>query len=285
MAKCARCAGNAALIHVKDSTSFYRCRHCDIIFTGERPLQENLYSESYYKPWGLTDASEPRGRACKMATFQRWLGSLERFGPTGKVLDVGCAAGFFLEAAKERGWVPYGIEISPFASDLAKKKFGGLVFTGTIENAPHAAEFFDSVTFFDVIEHVQSPEHFLRCVARMLKQGGTIALSTVNISSVSCRVLKRLWPHFKPEHVVYFSSKSLRKLLDNAGFETCAWSFACKDLTLAYIAAYFESYPMPVLSFFFRSIVRLLPASIASTPFRIFSGEMFVIARKRESAR
>lgn len=99
---------------------------------------QELYSKDYYKAWWADNKNvEAAIRRMKRATFAKSLEKVKSFVSQGKVLDLGCATGFSLEEADERGFETYRIEISEFAALAAKRKFGeNNIFHGTLESAP-----------------------------------------------------------------------------------------------------------------------------------------------------
>ena len=76
------------------------------------------------------------------------------------MLDVGCATGEFLAAAKARGWEGYGVETSAIAADYAARTYGVQIHVGALDSVPWPAGWFDAVTLWDVIEHVPSPRRY-----------------------------------------------------------------------------------------------------------------------------
>jgi len=114
-----------------------------------------------------------------------------------KILDVGCAKGFFLQSAKKAGFDPYGIDISSYAIDEAKKTFDGSVFCGNAEeNIPFSDGFFEVITCWDVLEHFKNPFLVLKTLAKKLKKGGLIFIETCNYDSISRILMKGNWPFY-----------------------------------------------------------------------------------------
>jgi 2-polyprenyl-3-methyl-5-hydroxy-6-metoxy-1,4-benzoquinol methylase len=132
---------------------------------------------------------------------------------------VGCATGEFLAAARDAGWETYGVETSAQAADMAASRSGSQVHTGTLDTAPFEAGWFDVVTLWDVIEHVQSPSAYVKQIARLLRPGGMFALTTPNAGGLTFRLIGRDWWVVGPnDHIYYFTPDTLKRLLTGSGF-------------------------------------------------------------------
>ncbi len=122
-------------------------------------------------------------------------------------------------AAKTRGWEPYGVEPAPIAAAQAERLVGVPIHRGTLDTVTYPEGWFDVVTMWDVIEHVQSPSSYVAQVARLLRPGGMFALTTPNIRSLSYILLGRDWWVVGPNgHLFYFSPRTIHKLLSRYGF-------------------------------------------------------------------
>lgn len=262
---------------------FVKCSGCGLVYINPQPSDTEiaaLYSEDYYKPWGL-DTDSSTVSEMKIFTFDEKLAAVERFIGKGKVLDIGCATGFFLEAARKRGWDVFGVEISPYSAAIAKERFGeDRVFNGPLEGALYKDTFFDAVFMSDLIEHVKDIGGFLREVFRIVRRGGIIAIVTPNIESLSYRLMRSSWPHLKMEHLYYFSSSTMKRLLEREGFNPVHSSAATKALNLSYIERQFSTYPMPVLTPALKMMARVLPEWLKNRKLMVHTGELFVIAEK-----
>lgn len=135
----------------------------------------------------------------------------------GSLLDVGCATGVFLDEARRAGWRTTGIEVSRYAVEVARGR-GLDVRQAPVEAAVPADARFDCVTLWDVIEHLRDPCGTTASLARLLPSGGVMALSTGDVSSLAARLSGARWHLFNlPEHLFFFSPRSLRALLGRAG--------------------------------------------------------------------
>ncbi len=284
--KCPLCdAPEASLLHRKDDFTVFRCRACSLAFAWPQVSEETsrkIYGDSYYESWGIEE--DPTVREMKKLTFGLRLRALEKIIPPGRILDVGCATGFFLEAAAERGWEAHGVEINPFAVEQARKQFGNRVIESTVEDAAFGQSSFDAIAMSDVLEHVPDPLATLSRANDLLRPGGLLAITTPNIASITARLLGRRWPHLKTEHQFYFSPRSLSPLLTRAGFSVISQRSAVKALSLNYIYAQRTVSRVPLLTPLASLLHGLLPDSIRRKPLYFLAGEMFVVAQKSRDA-
>jgi 2-polyprenyl-3-methyl-5-hydroxy-6-metoxy-1,4-benzoquinol methylase len=256
---------------------------CGAVFLSPFPSADELkeiYRETYYETWGLAADNEDGPRQMKLRTFTARLNKISQFLRAGKVLDVGCATGYFLEAAKNKGWDIYGVELSEYSSRLAQKKFGSRIFTGTLEEAHFADETFDLITLSDLLEHIQDLDAFMREIVRILKPAGLLMLVTPNAASLSCRMMGAKWSHYKAEHLHYFTPVTIKTLLKKSGVSPVLIEASPKYLNLEYIISQFQTYQHPIFTPLATGVDRLFPRTIKQANLPLFCGEMLVLARK-----
>jgi SAM-dependent methyltransferase len=144
----------------------------------------------------------------------------------GRVLDVGCGSGLFLQALDERRWHRAGVETGPVAAELARRSLGrDRVFTGTLIEARAAGwltaadERFDLVTLWSALEHMNRPRENLIEVHRRLGPGGTLIVQVPNIACYQARWFKGAWFALDaPRHRHHFDAETLARLLTETGF-------------------------------------------------------------------
>lgn len=204
-----------------------QCQDCGFVYVSPRPDPEELYAlygETYFNNdesgvVGYTDyiKDEPNIRR----TSQRRLKHLEQFVAPGKLLDVGCATGFFIDEAQRRGWAVEGLDVSAFGVDHARTHYGVAAYHSALTEIELPAGAYDMVTMWDVIEHVPDPKAYVHKAAELLRSGGVISLATPDVDSLPARLAGRRWVGYKlsEEHVYYFSIKTLSRMLDEAGLE------------------------------------------------------------------
>jgi SAM-dependent methyltransferase len=148
------------------------------------------------------------------------MNEIEKYARTaGCLLEVGCAAGFFLSVARERGWQVEGIEPSEYVASYARKKLNVTVFTGTLEEFQLAGEPYDMVAIWDTLEHVHNPRQTLTYVHELLKPNGLLVISTHDINSWLARILGTNWYQIGLHlHLYYFSPVTIRIFLTSIGF-------------------------------------------------------------------
>jgi 2-polyprenyl-3-methyl-5-hydroxy-6-metoxy-1,4-benzoquinol methylase len=270
--------------------SVRRCRNCGMAWVTPRRDEAGLvhmYSDDSYwrspspKSLGYHDyrADEP----LYLDTFRRRLGFVLRNGPHGgRALDVGCAAGFCMQALRERGFDTYGVEVSPTIASHAINRLGfDAVHIGSLDGAPFPEGFFDLITLWDVIEHVPDPRALLETAHRLLRPGGLLVLETQDIDSRFARLLGHRWHHFKhPEHIYHFNPSTVRTLLDSARFDvdTLTHRYGGKYVSFDFIAER-AGRVHPALSFALRPLAGLRSARV----YLNFMDEMVITALPRAS--
>jgi len=207
-----------------------RCRSCSFVFVRERltvddlkPFYENTDDDYVYV--------EEANRVNLAFYFHRLRRLLERNGGAGRLLDVGCSAGQFLETLPEP-WEAYGVEFSPVYARAARERFPGRVIQGTLEDVDFGVPF-DVITFMDVLDHSTDPLHELRAAHRLLAPDGRVA---VKVHNIDCLYARLTGPTFyaiaPPYHLSYFSPKTVADALERTGFEVVTSRFIGHRLAL-----------------------------------------------------
>lgn len=220
--RCNLCgAQDETLLFVKEGLRIVRCRQCGLAYVNPRLPQAEIaqqYDASYYTAGSYADYLSER--AGYERTFELRLAQIERLTHgAGRILDVGCAFGFFLSAAEKRGWEAYGIDLSPVGCRYATEQLGLRATCTTLDRAGFPPGFFDVVIMNDTFEHLADPTHDLRQVWQALRPGGFLFLVTQDSGRRLVRLLGRRWAQYKPrEHLYYFTARTLRRMLEKTGF-------------------------------------------------------------------
>lgn len=196
-----------------------------MVFVAQDPATidfDALYGEAYYRGGHAAVFADYTGQAAaRRASARRRLWALRLLPPRwprqGRLLDVGCAAGFFLAEARAHYEVQ-GVELSAWSSAYARDQLGLPVITGTLEQAALPAARFDIVTLWDVIEHVPQPVPVLAEAARLLAPGGRIVLTTGDWGSAYAQARRERWHLLTPPwHLSFFSRTTLAEAARRAG--------------------------------------------------------------------
>lgn len=152
--------------------------------------------------------------------FEQKLDELQRLQSYGRLLDVGCGAGFFPDAARSRGFDVSGVDLSPVPAAHAREQLGLDVTVSSLYGLRAASGTFAAVTIFQTIEHDADPATLCQELHRIVKPGGVVMVTTPAAHGLVARVMGRRWFGYRNvEHVSLFSRQSLRHALESAGFE------------------------------------------------------------------
>jgi 2-polyprenyl-3-methyl-5-hydroxy-6-metoxy-1,4-benzoquinol methylase len=303
---------------LKNNHRVVRCPDCGIEFLSPQLNDEELdklYSENYYAAWGIKgDAENETTRQMKKATFQLRIDTIHRLSaprgpaawrdpaaPSGpaassaaKILDVGCATGYFLEVAQQEGFDPYGIEFSEYSASIAKKKFGGeKIFKGTLEQLEltddpgfasdpgFAKHSFLVIAMSDLIEHVRNPVETLSKAKSLLTDDGVIMIMTPDTGTLSNKVMGRRWAHYKLEHFSYFNRRSMNRLAAKCELQVAHYEKSKKALNVNYLHTQLNVYRHWLLTPLINTLYALLPMKLHARNFYFSIGEMVVILKKQ----
>ncbi|MCL4803181.1 MAG: methyltransferase domain-containing protein [Anaerolineae bacterium] len=205
-----------------------RCDHCGFIFVQSVENNRSIIDELSARQVedrlrcsrdldDLADCWEETELTAKLAEAPALqanaVDALERIArycpPPGRLLDFGCGWGFFLDAAKARGWTPYGLEPLPGHALYSRAKAGAEVLTDILRDGTYQDDFFDVITSFQVFEHLPDPAGDLSRLQKALKPGGVLLIEVPNIDTWSVSLLGKRHRHFVADHLNFFSPSTL----------------------------------------------------------------------------
>ena len=225
---CPVCDGrSSALLFERNGYGVHSCDACSGVFVGRDPASidfHGLYGEDYYTGGHAEVFADYLGEeVARRAHARRKLWLLRHLPPrlprAGRLLDVGCAAGFFLAEARA-SYEVQGVELSEWSSAHARDRLGLPVVTGTLQQAAFPADHFDVITLWDVIEHVPDPVPLLAEAARVLRRGGRLVLTTGDWGSAYARRRGADWHLIAPPwHLTMFSRATMALAGERAGLK------------------------------------------------------------------
>ena len=188
-----------------------RCAECTHQFCS--PLPADLHLQYAH---GEADAAYLAQSESRMLSARAVLDAIPSLRRGTRLLDVGCATGDFLAAARERGIDAEGLELSKWSASIARER--GLTVHETTLASLEGESRFDAITMFGVIEHFTDPAAELRHAHRLLAPGGVFAGWTGDVASITSRLLGRRWWYWQGQHLQYFTRRSLEEILLRTGF-------------------------------------------------------------------
>ena len=225
-------AASDRLFHTTDKEfELHECGQCGIIFLAPTPREEEI--ASYYPCgywWQTADRSHQANSWHKLLdTYRQAIirGLVRRIrrlatkvpGSRVRLLDVGCGDGLFLAACEQPRWVLLGLDQSLDALGAARERALLGVTQGTVNSLPFGGDSVDLITMLHVLEHLPEPHQPLREVHRALSPDGLLVVQVPNARSLQRYLFGRRWAGFDaPRHLVNYSSKTLRALLEQNGF-------------------------------------------------------------------
>lgn len=211
--------------------SVVRCRQCELVMVNPQPDEDTLkpyYEESYFDK--RTDRgydnyfSDEIKKQINSIYFKNLydLGflsfeSVTLSGPRPNCLDIGCAAGYFVELMQERGWNAEGIEISKKAAAYGIEKLNLKIHNSDFLLTDLHKEY-DLITLWASIEHLRKPHEVMAKASSSLRRGGRMILSTCRYG-ILARMQGPSWRYMNvPEHLFYFSISNMKHLAKKSGF-------------------------------------------------------------------
>jgi SAM-dependent methyltransferase len=273
--KCPACdAGALAETFVAKGHRVGRCLACGHGAVLDPPADPTaIYGEGYFEG-GADDgyASYGASEAVLRAEFARVLEHLARFAGGGRLVEIGCAYGVFLELARARFDV-LGVEVSEAAASRARAR--GL---DVLAELPPTEELcargpFDAAVLLDVIEHLEDPAAVLASLRPALRGGAALLLTTGDFGSILARAAGRRWRLMTPpQHLHFFTRASLEALLARTGYAVVEARRPAKVVPLR-LAAFQLGRALP----FARRASEKIPAGIG-VPVNLFD-TLRVVAR------
>ena len=257
----------------KKHSRIVKCLNCSLIYTN--PMENPKLLLAGYKD--VVDKEYLRTEKYRKILLQKHLDNIEQFKQKGRILEIGCFAGYFLELAKERGWETYGIEPSTWARNLAKKRKAKIVGTD-IEKTKLQKNFFDVITMWDVIEHLDNPKKIITKCHDALKKGGILALGTPDYESLVAKLMGSNYPYLVRMHHIMYSPKTLKQLVEGNGFiQVKKYSYG-RTFPVSYIVDRIKT-----KNNLYQSAKKIINSSkiISSIQIHINIGDSFVIIAKK----
>jgi 2-polyprenyl-3-methyl-5-hydroxy-6-metoxy-1,4-benzoquinol methylase len=251
----------------KKTFRIVRCRTCGLVFTNPMPAVSQIYIEN-------VDHTYIESGRQRHKTARRLSEALHALLPRGgKLLDIGCNTGIFLDEAS-RFFDVEGLELSRWSSRKAGERH--VVYSRPLADLELSSDY-DCVTMLGVIEHLDEPRVELERIARILRPGGLLVIYTGDVDATLARLLGKRWWWYQGMHLHYFSFRTLSMMLERTGFRVVRRATHTVDFQLFSLAISLRRYRAG------NAIGRVLTHPWLRNimiPLRL-SGEMLVFAERR----
>jgi len=237
------CEETKKLLFTKEHYPILECTQCGHRFTEISDKENHLskvYGDEYF--FGGKDGY-PNYLNKKDLLYEQGLTYarlISKYTTPGKVLDIGCAAGYILKGFEQSGWDCHGIEPNDTMASYGREKLRLNIKTGSIETFESSKKF-DLVNLIQVIGHVYDVDKTLENVTRILKPDGLVLIESWNRNSIAAQLLGKQWHEYSPPSVVHwYSDKTLKLLFNYYGFEIVAKGHPIKKISLEHAFSFLE---------------------------------------------
>lgn len=213
-------------LFTKQGFDFVRCTNCTLVYVNPRLLESatlayygDASDQQSMVDW-LNVLANPANQAWQVPYFQEAVDILAKSIPAnGKILDIGCSIGLFMEVAHKSGFECVGLEPEPASREYALAQ-GLDVRPDLFNDAGFPPASFDAITLFGVLEHLSKPKDMLADIMNVLKPGGVVMVIVPNVYSFANGTLHALARTFTGRnHLSYFSWDTLSHLFTKSGYE------------------------------------------------------------------
>ena len=210
-----------------ESFDLYRCDSCSFLFTNPRPDINEIgvyyQSDRYVSHAGDKSQFSFMYKVYDIVrdySIKQKLIHIKSYKPTGKLMDLGCGLGYFLDGVvKDNTFDAVGVDVSDDAVEYVKKKFGYQVKNET-ELDSFEQESFDVITQWHVLEHVHTLNERMQQLKRLLKKDGYLFIAVPNSNSWDAKHYHEFWDGYDvPRHLYHFNQKSFNLLMQKHGFK------------------------------------------------------------------
>ena len=230
--KCPWCNSEKAHKHLElkdyfltqEAFEIWVCEDCGLLYTSPRPVPEKIgeyyKSEAYYSHQENKIGLIPRiYESVKKVNLKHKvnlaIGGLEK----GKLLDIGCGVGDFLQQIESKGWQCTGIEPSEDAAKIAKKRIQATIYKPE-EIDTLIDETYDVITMWHVLEHVDDLRTEVEQLFRLLKKGGRLVIALPNYKSYDATYYQDKWAAYDvPRHLNHFDKQTIVNIFNTKGLK------------------------------------------------------------------
>jgi 2-polyprenyl-3-methyl-5-hydroxy-6-metoxy-1,4-benzoquinol methylase len=200
------------------------CKSCGFKFTNPVPSEDTI-GKYYQSEDYISHSDTNKGIINKLYHLVRKQSLKSKINlinqaslKKGKILDIGCGTGYFLQYCKENGWEIEGMEPDPSARSLAEKNTGKPIYTDLFSIKEDQK--YDVITLWHVLEHVHKLNESIQHIHKLLKPDGTLIIAVPNCLSYDSITYDKHWAAYDvPRHLYHFTQPDMDKLLIKHNFQ------------------------------------------------------------------
>ncbi|MFN0033246.1 MAG: class I SAM-dependent methyltransferase [Flavobacteriales bacterium] len=203
-----------------------KCNHCDLLYKSFDKDLNTLYNDDYAD--GFQNMEEYSGDSARQLFSSILSESKNRIENNGhaELLDIGSGMGTLLDTARSVGFNTTGVELSSKLAEVVQRK-GHRVINKNVDDI-HDGNTYDVISMMDIMEHLENPTDILKNLKKLLSDKGELVVYTPNHASMIVKMAH--WLHalgmrsamdniFACTHTCFFTTKSLRKILEDTGYD------------------------------------------------------------------
>lgn len=267
--KCPWCGSDKAQINLwlkdeflsKEDFHICECLNCGLLYTMPRPTKEkigNYYkSEEYYSHQENKKGFIPRiYEAVKKTNLKHKYKLATKDLKKGRLLDIGCGVGDFLQTAESKGWECIGVEPSDDAKAIAQKRTKAKILKSEeLEKMEDAS--FDLITMWHVLEHVDNLKWQMEQLNRLVKPNGRVVIAVPNYKSYDGQYYKELWAAYDvPRHLNHFNRTTLPNIFKTNGLKLLKEDKLVWDAYyISYMSEQYKHHPFALVRGAYRGLI------------------------------
>lgn len=226
MINCPVCEHNEYKVkYVINCYKIMQCNHCNHYYTGIKLTNKrinNIYSDHYFFGGRAGYPDYFLEKEIQIKRGEKYAEIVNKYTTTGKLLDVGAAAGFIMKGFENKGWESSGIDPNKTMAEYGNTELNLDIQTGTMQNT-HFDEKFDLIVLIQVVAHLNNINESFEIINNLINQEGLILIETWDKDSISAKLFGKNWHEYNPPSTLnFFGKKSLDTLMERYGFKKVA---------------------------------------------------------------
>jgi len=254
---------------VREHYRIVQCNKCSLV-RSDPISRENRLNDLYAESCCIYSEEAPYAAETYAILFDRLA---KKYAMTvGRVLEIGCGTGFFLEKLPERGISNFvGFEPSKDCVEKASQSCKSRIVNDIFKPELLNGKTFDLACLFHVADHLPDPQETLLSLRDTLNPGGHVLIVCHDVESWTAKLLRDHSPIFDVEHIYLFSQKTIGMLLQSAGFDPIEIGGLSNKYPLGYWMRM-----LPVVN----KTVAFIPEFIKKAPIDIKAGNLYALGKK-----